>query len=48
MKDANPRLQVVEVEAGHDIAGENPAALIGALRPFLAELEDKSHAHQRG
>ena len=47
MKDANPRLQVVEVDAGHDIAGENPAALIGVLRPFFAALEEKSHAHQR-
>jgi len=48
MKHANPRLQVAEVEAGHDIAGENPAALIDVLRTFLATVEDKSHAHQRG
>ena len=29
MKAANPRLEVVEVDAGHDIAGENEAALVG-------------------
>lgn len=36
MKAANPRLQVVEVDAGHDIAGENPQGFFEALRPFLA------------
>jgi pimeloyl-ACP methyl ester carboxylesterase len=43
MKAANPRLQVVQVDAGHNIAGENPAACIEALRGFLATLEEKSH-----
>jgi pimeloyl-ACP methyl ester carboxylesterase len=47
MKHANPRLQVVEVEAGHDIAGENPAGLLAALRPFLAMVERAGHEHQR-
>ncbi len=47
MKGANPRLQVVEVDAGHDIAGENPGALIAALSPFLKAAEDKTHEHQR-
>ena len=46
MKAANPRLAVVEVEAGHNIAGENPQGFVTALRPFLALLEE-SHAHQR-
>jgi esterase len=44
MKAANPRLQVVEVDAGHNIAGENPAGFLAALRPFLSTLE-QSHAH---
>jgi len=32
---ANPRVSVVEVDAGHNIAGENLAGFLGALRPFL-------------
>jgi pimeloyl-ACP methyl ester carboxylesterase len=47
MKAANPRLQVVEVEAGHNVAGENPQGFIAALRPFLAALEEKGRAHER-
>jgi pimeloyl-ACP methyl ester carboxylesterase len=43
MKAANPRLQVVEIDAGHNIAGDNPAACIETLRGFLAALEEKSH-----
>jgi pimeloyl-ACP methyl ester carboxylesterase len=35
MKAANPQLQVVEVDAGHDIAGENGAALVEKVRSFL-------------
>lgn len=46
MKAANPRLALVEVDAGHNIAGENPQGFVAALRPFLALLEE-SHAHQR-
>ncbi len=37
MKAANPRLQVVEVDAGHDIAGENEAALLEELKKWLSE-----------
>ena len=47
MKAANPRLQVVEVDAGHNIAGENPQGFIAALRPFLAAVEGKTHGHER-
>jgi pimeloyl-ACP methyl ester carboxylesterase len=47
MKAANPRLQVVEVDASHNIAGENPQGFLAALRAFLAALEEKSHAHER-
>jgi pimeloyl-ACP methyl ester carboxylesterase len=35
MKAANRRLEVVEVDAGHDIAGENEAALVEALRKWI-------------
>jgi len=45
MKAANAGLQVVEVDAGHNIGGENPQGLIAAMKPFLAALEEKSHAH---
>jgi pimeloyl-ACP methyl ester carboxylesterase len=34
MKAANPRLQVVEVDAGHDIAGENPAGFLAAFEKW--------------
>jgi pimeloyl-ACP methyl ester carboxylesterase len=44
MKAANPRLQVVEVDAGHNIAGENPQGFLAAMRAFLAALEAKSYA----
>jgi pimeloyl-ACP methyl ester carboxylesterase len=37
MKAANPRLQVVEVDAGHDIAGENEAALLQELKKWIPE-----------
>ena len=39
MKAANSRLQVAEVDAGHNIAGENPQGFLAALRPFLERLE---------
>jgi pimeloyl-ACP methyl ester carboxylesterase len=45
MKAANPRLEVVAVEAGHDLAWENPAALLAAVRGFL---EEKTREHERG
>ena len=37
MKAANPRLAVVEVDAGHDIAGENEAALVEVLKKWIPE-----------
>jgi pimeloyl-ACP methyl ester carboxylesterase len=37
MQAANPRLQVVEVDAGHNIAGENPKGFLQAMRSFLRE-----------
>jgi len=47
MEAANPRLRVVEVDAGHDIGGENPQGFIAAVQPFLAALEEKSHDYAR-
>lgn len=45
MRASNAGLRVVEVDAGHNIGGENPDGLIAAMKPFIAELEEKSHAH---
>jgi pimeloyl-ACP methyl ester carboxylesterase len=42
MTAANPGLRVVEVDAGHNIGGENPDGLLAVLKPFVAELEEKS------
>jgi pimeloyl-ACP methyl ester carboxylesterase len=38
VKAANPMIQVVEVAAGHNVAGENITGLVGVLRPFVASL----------
>ena len=35
MKSANPRLEVVEVDAGHDVAGENEKALVEVLGKWI-------------
>ena len=37
MQAANPRLEVVEVDAGHDIAGENECALLEVLKRWIPE-----------
>jgi pimeloyl-ACP methyl ester carboxylesterase len=37
MQAANPRLEVVEVDAGHDIAGENEGALVEVLKRWIPE-----------
>jgi pimeloyl-ACP methyl ester carboxylesterase len=47
MKAANPRLEVAEIDAGHDLAGDNPGSLLDAIRPFLAKAEEESHEHER-
>ncbi|HET9734247.1 MAG TPA: alpha/beta hydrolase [Burkholderiales bacterium] len=44
---ANPRIRVAEVDAGHNVAGDNLAGFLAAVRPFLASLEEKSHEHAR-
>jgi pimeloyl-ACP methyl ester carboxylesterase len=47
MRAANPRLEVVEVDAGHNIAGENPAGFIAAMWDFIGKLEATDHANAR-
>jgi len=47
VKAANARIQLVEVDAGHNVAGDNLAGFLGAVRPFLASLEEKAHEHAR-
>lgn len=47
MKAANPRIAVVEVDAGHNIAGENPKGFLNALDEFLEQLRS-NHEYERG
>lgn len=47
VKAANSRIHLVEVDAGHNVAGDNPAGFVAAVRPFLASLEEQHHAHAR-
>jgi pimeloyl-ACP methyl ester carboxylesterase len=44
MRAANPRLQVAEVDAGHNVAGDNPEGFLNAIRAFLKE---PAYEHQR-
>jgi len=44
MRAANSNLRVIEVDAGHNIAGENPAGFVAAVREFI---EEASHADER-
>jgi pimeloyl-ACP methyl ester carboxylesterase len=37
MKAANPRLEVVEVDSGHDVAGDNEKALVEVLKKWIPE-----------
>lgn len=39
MKRTNARVRVVEVDAGHDVAGENLPGFLAAIGPFIAALE---------
>jgi pimeloyl-ACP methyl ester carboxylesterase len=41
VRAANPAIRVAEVDAGHNVAGENITGLVAALRPFVASLEGK-------
>ena len=46
MKAANARTEVVEIDAGHNIAVENPDGFLEAFGKFMNET-DKAHAHAR-
>jgi hypothetical protein len=37
MKAANPRLSVVEIDAGHDLAADNPDALVEVLKEAMRQ-----------
>jgi LDH2 family malate/lactate/ureidoglycolate dehydrogenase len=37
VRAANPRLELVEVEGGHNIPRQNPKALVEAMRRFLEQ-----------
>ena len=39
VRAANAHITLVEVASGHNIPGENPAALAAAIRSFLTQLE---------
>jgi pimeloyl-ACP methyl ester carboxylesterase len=39
---ANPRIRVIEVAAGHNVAGDNPDGFLAAVGPFLRQLESTS------
>ena len=47
VKAANARIRLVEVDAGHNVAGDNLAGFLGAVRPFLASLEEEADEHAR-
>jgi len=42
VKAANPRIRLVEVAGGHNIAGDNPDGFLAAIGPFLKQLEAAS------
>jgi len=43
MKAANARLQLAEIDAGHDIAGQNRDGFLAAVQPFLARIDGGIH-----
>jgi pimeloyl-ACP methyl ester carboxylesterase len=41
VKAANARISLVEVDGGHNVAGDNPQGFLAAIRPFIAEAGAK-------
>jgi hypothetical protein len=39
LRAANPRIRLVELDGGHNIAGDNPAGLVAAVGSFVDSLE---------
>jgi pimeloyl-ACP methyl ester carboxylesterase len=44
LRAANPRIRLVELDGGHNIAGDNPAGLVAAVGSFVDSLE-RSNEH---
>ena len=44
---ANPRIQLAQVEGGHNLAVDNLPGFLAAVRPFIASLQETNHAHAR-
>jgi pimeloyl-ACP methyl ester carboxylesterase len=42
VKAANARISLVEVDGGHNVAGDNPQGFLAAIRPFIAGPEGRS------
>jgi len=38
VKSSNPMFRLVEIESGHDVAGDNPETLVAEVRSFIANL----------
>ena len=43
LRAANPRFTVIEVDAPHNVHGENPDGFLAAVKPFLASLKETRH-----
>jgi pimeloyl-ACP methyl ester carboxylesterase len=41
VRAANPAARIEEIDAGHDVAGDNPDAFLAAVQPFLSALEQE-------
>lgn len=39
VRAANARIRMAEVDAGHNVAGDNPEGFLAAVRPFLEQVE---------
>jgi pimeloyl-ACP methyl ester carboxylesterase len=47
MRSVKSYFTLAEVEAPHDIPGENPQGLLAVLAPFLAAVEEKRHGQEK-
>jgi pimeloyl-ACP methyl ester carboxylesterase len=46
LRESNPRIELVELDGGHFIAGDNPGGLVAAVQAFLAALDAKEIRHE--
>jgi hypothetical protein len=42
VKAVNSGIKMVEIESGHNVAADNPDALISAARSFIADIEEET------